>query len=673
MPKIKKQHLGCIAYAAFLLFPLIVNAESEVRPSSSSYDEELMLFKDIPSVYGASKYEQKVTEAPSSVSIVTASEIKKYGYRTLADILRSVRSFYVTNDRNYSYVGVRGFGRPEDYNSRILLLIDGHRANDNIYDSAQIGTEAIIDVDLIDRVEIIRGPGSSLYGNNAFFAVVNVITRRGRALKGAEVSGEAGRYDTYKGRATYGDRFRNGLEAIVSGTAYDSKGQSSLYFREFDPAFSSDPRATNNGVTNHADYDRFHSFFTKDSFQDFTLEAAYNSRTKGIPTGAFGTDFNDPGNKTLDTRGYADLRYEHSLGKQTDVTARVYYDYYEYYGDYLYSGVLNKDWAYGEWWGGDLKFTSPFYLFVNQRAIIGAEYTDNLRQDQKNYDVQPYNPVLDDKRSSRIWAGYVQDEITLARNMLLNLGIRYDHYSTFGGTTNPRLAFIYTPVEKSTLKLLYGSAFRAPNVFELYYASSTSLPNPDLLPEKIKTYELVYEQYLGDHLRATAAGYYYKINNLINQTNASPGVTIFRNLEQVEARGFEMELENKWTSGIEGRISYTLQKTIDKQTGETLTNSPEHLAKLNITVPLLRDKLFAGIEEQYTSKRKTVAGDYTRDFYITNLTLYSQRLRKGLDLSASIYNLFDTKYGDPVSTDLLPLDTVQQDGRLYRLKLTYAF
>src|SRR5512147_2724178 len=147
--------------------------------------EELMNI-EVRTIYSASKFEQKVMEAPSSVSIVTSSEIKMYGYRTLADVLRSVRGFYVTNDRNYSYVGVRGFGRPGDYNSRILLLIDGHRANDNIYDQAFVGTEAIIDVDLIDRVEIVRGPGSSLYGSNAFFAVVNVITKRGGDLKGIE-------------------------------------------------------------------------------------------------------------------------------------------------------------------------------------------------------------------------------------------------------------------------------------------------------------------------------------------------------------------------------------------------------------------------------------------------------------------------------------------------------
>jgi iron complex outermembrane receptor protein len=164
---------------AVLLLPPAGPAGADELAGQAGYGEEAMLFQEIPSVYGASKYEQKVTEAPSSVSIITSSEIKKYGYRTLADILRSVRSFYITYDRNYSYVGVRGFGRPGDYNSRILLLIDGHRTNDNIYNQAFVGAEAIIDVDLIERVEVIRGPGSSLYGSNAFFAVINVITRRG--------------------------------------------------------------------------------------------------------------------------------------------------------------------------------------------------------------------------------------------------------------------------------------------------------------------------------------------------------------------------------------------------------------------------------------------------------------------------------------------------------------
>jgi outer membrane receptor for ferrienterochelin and colicins len=658
------------AVSALMIFPVTSHAQQNDPQPSAPPGEEMLLFREIPSVSSASKYEQKVTEAPSSVSIVTASDIKKYGYRTLADILRSTRSFYVTYDRNYSYVGVRGFGRPTDYNNRMLLLIDGHRINDNLYDMAFVGTDAVLDIDLIDRVEIIRGPGSSLYGSNALFAVVNIITRRGRDLKGGEASGEAGSYDTYKGRLSYGNRYRNGLEVIASGTVYDSKGQS-LYFREFDPAVSSDPRASNNGVANHADYDQFHSFFTKAAFRDFTLEGAYSSRTKGIPTASFGTDFGILGNKTRDTRGYVDLKYDHPIFKQTDLSARLFYDYDRYMGDYIYSGITNKDWGYGEWWGGELKLTSRPYDFL--RVILGTEYTYNNRLDQQNYNVSPSVSYLDDKRRSQIMAAYIQGEISVFKWLSVTAGGRYDHYDSFGSTANPRLALIVTPVEKSIFKLLYGTAFRAPSPFELYYQSSTNAANPDLKPEKINTCEVVYEQYWRDHFRATAAAFYYKIDNLINQADDGAGKTVFKNIDQVESEGFELELENKWANGIEGRVSYTLQKTVDEHTHQILSNSPEHLVKLNIAVPLWKDMIFAGIEEQYTSRRKTYLGTYTSDAAVTNITIYSHRFIKGFELSASVYNLFDRKYADPVSVDFKPINTLQQDGRTYRFKLTYAF
>jgi len=176
----------------------------------------------VDTVYGASKFQQKVTEAPSSITIITADEIQKYGYRTLSDVLQSVPGFYVTNDRNYSYVGMEGISRPTDYNTHLLIMIDGHRINDNVFNGAYVGTEAILDVDLIERVEIIRGPGSSLYGTNAFLGVINIISKRGRDLKGAEVSADAGGLQTYRGRATYGQQYASGLELLLSGTYYDS-------------------------------------------------------------------------------------------------------------------------------------------------------------------------------------------------------------------------------------------------------------------------------------------------------------------------------------------------------------------------------------------------------------------------------------------------------------------
>src|ERR1700735_3451228 len=201
----------------FVLFLLVlVNSTlalaQNTHPPTNLADmsiEELMSIS-VDSVYGAPGFKQKVAEAPASVTIVTSEEIQRYGYRTLADILRNVPGFYVSYDRNYSYLGVRGFGLPGQYNDSIALLVDGHRLNDNIYGGNLIGTDFPVDVDLIDRVEVIRGPNSSLYVASAFLGVVNIITKRGRDLQKVSMAGEVASYGTYEGRVSYGNKFDNG-------------------------------------------------------------------------------------------------------------------------------------------------------------------------------------------------------------------------------------------------------------------------------------------------------------------------------------------------------------------------------------------------------------------------------------------------------------------------------
>jgi outer membrane receptor for ferrienterochelin and colicins len=168
-------------------------------------------------VYSASKFSQKASNAPASVSIITASDIQYFGYRTFDEILRSVTGFYVTYDRNYAYVAARGFGLTGDYNSRVLLLIDGHRINDNIYGSSPVGTDFPIPLDFIERIEIVRGPSSSLYGTNAFFGVVNIITNNGHDVEGVRLSTEVRSLQTYQGTGVFGRRYDNGLEVLVSG------------------------------------------------------------------------------------------------------------------------------------------------------------------------------------------------------------------------------------------------------------------------------------------------------------------------------------------------------------------------------------------------------------------------------------------------------------------------
>jgi outer membrane receptor for ferrienterochelin and colicins len=191
----------------FLLCAALACAQDGMRDTTKDIGQASLEELWHIQVYSASKHMQSTSDAPSSVTVITTDEIQKYGYRTLADILETVRGFYITYDRDYTFVGVRGFGRLGNWNSSILLLIDGHRINDNVLGDGFVGPEFLVDLDLVDRVEIISGPSSSLYGAQAFLAVINVITRKGPQLKGVELSFEPSSYGTYQERASYGGQY----------------------------------------------------------------------------------------------------------------------------------------------------------------------------------------------------------------------------------------------------------------------------------------------------------------------------------------------------------------------------------------------------------------------------------------------------------------------------------
>lgn len=671
------KHLLLLVISALWLCAIRADCWGEEAAPQAADLTELSLDQltrlEVATVYGASKFEQKVTEAPSSVSIVTAEDIKTFGYRNLADILRSQRGFFVTYDRNYDYIGARGVDRSGGYDSRILVLVDGHRTNENMYDTAFIGNEFVLDTDLIERVEIIRGPGSSLYGDNAFFGVINIVTRHGGSLRGVEASAEAASYNSYKGRLSYGNRFDNGLALSLSGTAYDSKGQTGLYYPEFNDA------AHNYGVARNLDYERYYNLFGTASLRDFTLQGAFSSRTKGVPTASFGATFDDPRFLTVDSRGYLDLKYEHTFANDWQTTARAYYDYYHYYEDIPFDSpvageapILNLDSALNKWWGSELKVAKT--LGERHRVVAGTEYQSNLTQLFYNHDITPYHQYLKVDNPTWRWASYLQDDFTVSSDLILNAGVRYDYYSTFGGTLNPRVALIYTPVEATTFKALYGEAFRAPNSYELYYdvAEFQQKGNPGLKPEKIRSYELVWEQAYGEHVRTTVAGFYNKISRMIKQVTDSDGMLVFENLAGVTTKGVETEVQGKWKRGFEGRASYTFQDARDDATGLVLVDSPQHMAKLNLVAPLYRRALFSGLEMQYMSSRKTLAGSSASGYLLTNLTLFSKELVPGLEVSGTVYNLFDRHYGDPGSGEHRQ-DIIGQDGRTFRIKLTYQF
>jgi iron complex outermembrane receptor protein len=194
-----------------------------------------------------------------------------------------------------------------------------------------------------------------------------------------------------------------------------------------------------------------------------------------------------------------------------------------------------------------------------------------------------------------------------------------------------------------------------------------------LKPETIQTYEAVLEQKLNKNLSATVSGFHYNIDDVIEQyLDPSDDLLIFRNLKEVKANGIETALLGKWENGVKGRASYTFVEARDGQTNAILVDSPKQLAKFNVISPVIQKNLFAGLEVLYTSKAKTLTNNRADGFWVTNFTLTYENIVKGLELSASVYNLFDVDYGYPGGSEHVQ-DVIKQDGTSFRIKLTYRF
>jgi outer membrane receptor for ferrienterochelin and colicins len=610
---------------------------------------------EVPTVIGASRFTQQVLDAPATVTIVTRDEIERYGYRTLADILRAVRGLYVTYDRNYTYLGIRGFARPGDYNSRVLLLVDGHRMNDAIYEMAPIGIDFPLDVDLIERVEVVRGPSSSLYGTSAFFGVINVVTRRGPAL-GPAVSAAFGSQGTHEVRATGGHGLAGGFDLTASVSHYGSDGVGVV------------PVGDSGLASVDMDFERASKLFGSVSRGRWTATSAIATRTKGIPTGAYGTSLTETGSQTTDVRGFADVRYQRPvLG--ASVVWNASYDVYRYDGVYKGDQADDDlvDYGYSQWWGTELAATRRARA---HQQTAGTELRYAAQEDQGwYYMATPRTRILDDRRTEYSWAGYVQDELTLSRRAIVSAGVRVDHFSTLGNTANPRLGLILKPGSRSALKVLYGTAFRAPNAFELYYYGDAS---DRLEPERIRTLELAWEQHLQGPTRVSTSLFRYRLDDLIGQIEdlTNPDGLAYGNTGGASATGVEAEIERNW-SQVQVGTSYTFTRAVSTDTGGALSNSPRHMARGRASSPLFGHRLVVGGEWYATGRRTSVTGDVASRFGLASLSISAPSLARGLHLSVNLQNVLDRTYFDPGGEE--HPGPILQDGRTARATLSWRF
>jgi iron complex outermembrane receptor protein len=534
------------------------------------------------------------------------------------------------------------------------------------------GYEFPLDVDLIERVEVIRGPGSALYGNNAFAGIVNVVTRKGADIggKGLEVSGSYGAYDAYSGRVSYGNKFKNGVETMVSGTWYDSQGEPRLHFPEYD--------YIHDGAVKNFDNERARNVFASVSVAGFTLEGVYNRRDKDIPTAGYFTVFNDKRLKLYDERAYAELRYQHEFGYGWQMQARAYYDRYDYKGTYPYETddgvvVLNKDKPLAQMAGGEFQVSKT--LAQKHHLTLGLEGRYDFEVRQMNYDTEPRYTYLDETIQPYSFGLYAQDEYAILDNLILNVGFRYDHFSLFGDTINPRAAVIFHPRKSSTFKALYGQAYRTPNAYEVSYQDADYAANSDVEPETIRSYELVWEEFIGRKFQVTGSLFYNEIASFVQQGDEiieGETYTTFKNSAAATVLGGEAELGINWGHGLRGSLSYCFAETLETDVGNRLTNAPKHVGKAHLVVPIYKEKVFAGLELQAMSNRKTVQEGKVPAYAIVNLNFFGKEIVKNLEFSAGLYNIFDKKYDDPAGPDFLQ-DKIPQRERTFRLKMTYRW
>lgn len=600
----------------------------------------------------AAKYEQRVTDVPASVTVITAEEIARNGWHTLADALTSVPGVNLTYDRGYTYLGARGVGLPDDYSTRFLILLNGQPLMDGAVGSIDLGTALGVDLASLARIEFVRGPGSVLYGSGAMFGVINLILKSEQ--EGSAVMVGVGSHHTTIASGRFVQALPHGFNMSIAGSMQNDHGQD-LYYAEFDTP------ENNNGVSFGHDYDNYRSLMGTLAGHGMRFLALTASRTKGIPTGWQGTNFNGA-QQTTDGRHLLSLTAESRTSATSQLFVRTSYDRYDYHGQHPFPGDLVRDHSSSTRLNADLRHV--WDAKPHHRVTLGAEYVANVRASYETVFAGVKNTV---GGPFSIASVYAQSEFQPFHSLSVTAGLRYDRYVHVTDTLNPRGAIVWHANRANTLKLLYGSAFRLPTVLELGFENPIHnfVANPHLEPEKIRQLELVWEGRLTPEVLIRVSPYMLHMTGLIRQqTDAVSGVTQYQNHTEVKSRGVEVQVDYRRSDGLWSFVSYSRQDATSH--GKEMANSPANLAKAGFSTPTSRP-LQGTLELIYESGRRTLAGFETPGVLLTDLTL-SAALRTSMRLSVAVKNIMDKSYSTPAGPNHLQ-DTIAQDGRTVLVRL----
>jgi iron complex outermembrane receptor protein len=606
----------------------------------------------------ASKFSQRISESPSSAVVIRGEEIRSHGWRNLSEALISVRGFEVSRGTDYYYLGSRGFTQPGDFNSRILLLIDGIPSNDGIYDQAMIGPEFPIDMSLIERIEVVPGAGSALYGANAYLAVVNVITWHSDSA-GNNITLGTGSAGLARGHATTSGKDEDGRHWLISASLERTTGED-RFFPQWAGIGGSD------GWARDMDGERLHRMFLRVGGEEWNLQLLHGRRQKLISGGQYASDFDIPA-AVADSTTQMGLRFQRPLANSWILEGQAYAGEYHYHGLYSYSAQGVGDNARSGWVGGSTQLTGR--PWENQTWILGASIRDDYKRVQENI-----GGLVKSKRLTTSF--YAQDDIRINGAVILNIGGRFDHYTLGSRQFSPRVGLVINLPAATVLKLVAGKAFRPPNAYELDYAyPGTQLAGGMLKPERISTSEIALEQAIGVNGRWSASLYRNRFTDLIGvSTNFSTGMQQIKNLGNAYIEGLELGARYRFASGFDVRGSLSWQSSEDAD-GAPLPNSARRLAKFLAIIPIGTYEL--GWETYYNGRRRDVFGAEVGGQTLSHAAL-SGRFSRDVRWQLRVSNLFDRRIATVVGGEYSlgtagNVPSITDYGRQLQFNLTADF
>lgn len=650
-----------------LALALLVGAAAQAAARENAADLASLSLEQLLDleVVTASRFDQKIDHAPSAVQVISADDIRAHGWRTLGEAVESLPGLYLSDTGLYTYLGARGQLRAGDYDTRFLLLIDGHRINDPVYSQAPVGAEFPLDMALIERIEYVPGPGSAVYGSNAFFGVINVLTKSPGKPGGGELALASGNFGMQEGRAVLSTRSALG-ETLLSVSRSHTEGRN-LYF----PEFAQTPSA---GHVRGRDDERVRRLFLRHVAGDLSMLLLADDRRKEDPIAPYGQTFGMPGAGIQDRWIELGAQYSRRLSEATRWQAQLDVIDYRYIGDYVYGEediLVNRDVSTGlsVVLGSRIVTTA----FDGHTMAAGFEAQLDRSVEQLNFDLEPYASFLRSKRDISSLGFFVNDEIALAGDWLLNGGLRMDRSDTGTVRLSPRLALISARPGGTTFKAIVGKAYRSPNAYERFYHIDTGngdqFANPDLSAESIRTAELFFGRNLGQHSRAELSLYNYRLRDLITLVGDGEEVLTLENAASASSRGAEIAFLHHWERGAVLRASYAYNRVRDSL-GNIPLNAPRGIARLSATVPLGYG-VTAAASAQHLSRRATKLGSVDH-YTVVNANLLWDPGTAPFSLSAGVRNLLDERYTDPAGPEFTQ-DAIPRKGREYRVELTWRF